>query len=82
MKKLKLQIPHLPTTKLFPPLLKKKKKKKKKRKKKKKKQIKTTKQNKTKQNAKQMTNFAKELLHLHKALQLSLNAMLDTHISK
>ena len=78
MKKLKLQIPHLPTTKLFPPLLKKKKKKKKKMKK----QIKTTKQNKTKQNAKQMTNFAKELLHLHKALQLSLNAMLDTHITK
>ena len=71
MKKLKLQIPHLPTTKLFPPLLKKKKKKEKK-----------NQNNKTKQNAKQMTNFAKELLHLHKALQLSLNAMLDTHITK
>ena len=71
MKKLKLQIPHLPTTKLFPPLLKKKKKKRKK-----------NQNNKTKQNAKQMTNFAKELLHLHKALQLSLNAMLDTHITK
>ena len=47
MKKLKLQIPHLPTTKLFPPLLKKNKKKKKKRKKKKEK---TNQNNKTKQN--------------------------------
>ena len=43
MKKLKLQIPHLPTTKLFPPLLKKKKKKEKKKEK-------TNQNNKTKQN--------------------------------
>ena len=56
--------------------------KKKKKKKKKRKKEKTNQNNKTKQNAKQMTNFAKELLHLHKALQLSLNAMLDTHITK